>query len=202
MHEQFCRIGWISTESRNRLLSCMVFYTCKLNVMVINNIKQSISSNFVYSRTFWCWSSSVLFLSHIFNSSSKFWFWSFQIWYRNISILKYRLAKFSYWMNKSMFRHFHLFSLNIVDRGGKTKERHKIFLIKNFFSPHSECPSFFNFTQRFDRFFSNGSSVKILFWVGVVFSIFPWVIVDIRSSKKPEIILKQFWQNATFFWLS
>ncbi len=42
-----CQIGQYSTESINKLHSCIVFYSCWPNMMAINNSEQNVSSNFV-----------------------------------------------------------------------------------------------------------------------------------------------------------
>jgi hypothetical protein len=47
MYRHYSRIRQYSTESNERLQSCIALYDYEQNVMVINNIKLNISSNFV-----------------------------------------------------------------------------------------------------------------------------------------------------------
>jgi hypothetical protein len=63
-------LNWIwqySTENFKILQSCTESFGNKQNAIVINNIEQNISSNFVWFHLFHRWSISVLFLWQILN---------------------------------------------------------------------------------------------------------------------------------------
>jgi hypothetical protein len=72
MNSRFCRIIQYSREECVRLHSCTKFYVCKQNAALINNIKPKFLLIFIQFCWFNQWMISVLFLSQILNSSSKF----------------------------------------------------------------------------------------------------------------------------------